>query len=118
MTSLCGHKMKTQWSVWPTWLVLVKFIAVSMLICLRSNNSFIRLDLEKVEEELFQKSGKKQEELEVFQWKLLALWKSDLPQHFHDVHYANFFSTILSLKSLNMEGRGEISTTWIICARV
>lgn len=90
-----------------------------MLICLRSSNSSIRLDLESEEEELFQKSGKKQEELlEVFQWKLLALWKSDLPQHFHDAHYANFFSTILSLKSLNMEGRGEISTTCIICARV
>lgn len=45
-----------------------------MLICLRSSNSSIRLDLESKEEELFQKSGKKQEELlAVFKWKLLAL---------------------------------------------
>lgn len=50
------------------------YCKVSMLICLRSSNSSIRLDLESKEEELFQKSGKKQEELlAVFKWKLLAL---------------------------------------------
>lgn len=56
---------------------------------------------------------------ELFLWNLLALWKSELPQHFHDAHYANLSSTILSLKSFKMEGKGgEISTNWIICARV
>lgn len=44
-------------------------------------------------------------------WKLAALWKSELPQHFHDAHYANLFRTILSLKSLNMEGGGRFPPT-------
>lgn len=110
-TGLCSHKIRAQWSVWPKWLVLLNLTA-KCLCELVPDEALLSLD--------WASGGRRGTSLgrrEAVQRKLLALCKSELPQHFHDAHYANLFSTILSLKSLNMGG-GDDFHQWIICARV
>lgn len=114
MTIVCHQKIKTQWSVWPRWLVLATLnCKMSMLIYLRSSNSLMRLGLGRWREVHIPGDGE-----ETDKTSLQASWKSELPQYPPDPQDASLFSTILSLKSLTVEGEGEIPTNWIICARV
>ena len=95
------------------------YCKVSMLICLRSSSSLMRLGLGRWGEARVPGEGEEMgDSLKGFGGPLRAPWKSQLPQHLREPQDANLFSTILSLKSLNMEEEGEVATNWIICARV
>lgn len=100
-TGLCSHKIKAQWSVWPKRLALVNLTAKCPCEW-ASDEAILSLD-----GALGGRGGTFRWRREAVQRMLLALCKSELPQHFHDAHYANLFSTVLRLKSLNMGGGGD-----------
>ena len=89
------------------------YCKMSMLIYLRSSNSLMRLGLGRWREVHIPGDGE-----ETAKTSLQASWKSESPQYPPDPQDASLFSTILSLKSLTVEGEGKIPTNWIICARV
>lgn len=95
------HKIKAQWSVWPKWLVLVNFIAkcpcesVSDQVILSWGWAWGGGRVEA-------RSTVKVRIASAFPWRTLCKPLS---------HYFKF-------EKFKYGGRGEVSTNWIICARV